>query len=81
MREEAESARSSKRREVDDRLMNENDPPPYGAQHRQDALWEGELARYDVLGDSTRHQEAMRRSLLGGSSLSWGVMYGIKMTT
>jgi len=42
MREEAKSAGSSKRREVDDRLMNEKDPPPYGAQQRQDGLWEGE---------------------------------------
>jgi hypothetical protein len=23
-------------------LMSAKDPPPYGAQHRQDALWEGE---------------------------------------
>jgi len=61
--------------------MNEKDPPPYGAQHRQDALWEGEEARYDVLDDSTRHQEAIRRSLLGGTRLTWGVMYCIKMTT
>ena len=42
MREEAESAGSSKQRELDDRLMNEKDPPPYGTQRRQDALWEGE---------------------------------------
>jgi len=43
MREEAEPAGSSKRtRKVDHRLMNEEDPPPYGAQQRQDALWKGE---------------------------------------
>jgi hypothetical protein len=24
-------------------LKRETNPPPYGAQHRQDALWEGEL--------------------------------------
>jgi hypothetical protein len=23
-------------------LMSAKDPPPYGAQHHQDALWEGE---------------------------------------
>ena len=48
MREEAESARSSKRREVDVRFMVENDPPPYGAQQRQDALWEGEQSCCDI---------------------------------
>jgi hypothetical protein len=50
MREEAESARSSKRREVevDDRLTNEKDPPPYGAQKRQDALWKGEQSCRDI---------------------------------
>jgi len=48
MRKEAESAGSSKRREVVDRLMNEKDPPPYGAQHRQDALWEGEQFYCDI---------------------------------
>ena len=45
MSEEAESAGSSKRREIDDRLMGEKDPPPYGAQQRQDAIWEGEQSR------------------------------------
>jgi len=60
--------------------MNEKDPPPYGAQQRQDALWKGEESRCDVLGDSTRHQEAMRRSLLGGSCMRWGMMCGIKIT-
>jgi len=48
MNEEAEPAGSSKRREVDDRLMNEKDPPPYGAQERQDALWEGKQLRCDI---------------------------------
>jgi len=48
MREQAESAGSSKRREIDDRLMGEKDPPPYGAQQRQDALWEGEKSRCDI---------------------------------
>jgi len=28
--------------------MNEKDPPPYGAQKRQDALWEGEQSRRDI---------------------------------
>ena len=42
MREDAESAGSSKRGEVDDRLINEKDPPPYGAQQGEDALWKGE---------------------------------------
>jgi len=45
MSEEAESVGSSKRREVDHGLMGEKDPPPYGAQQRQDALWEGEQSR------------------------------------
>jgi len=48
MREEAESAESSERREIDDRFMVENDLPPYGAQQRQDALWEGEQSRCDI---------------------------------
>jgi len=48
MREEAESAGSLKRTGVDDRLINEKDPPPYGAQHRQDALWKGEQSRCDI---------------------------------
>jgi len=48
MRKEAESAGSSKRREVNDRLMNEKDPPPYGAQQRQDALWKGEQSRCKI---------------------------------
>jgi len=48
MRKEAELAGSSKRREVDDRLVNENDPPPYGAQQRQDALWKGEQSRCKI---------------------------------
>jgi len=48
MREETESAGSSTRREVDDTLMNEKDPPPYGAQQRQDALWKGEQSRCDI---------------------------------
>jgi hypothetical protein len=26
----------------------EKNPPPYGAQHRQDALWEGKRARYET---------------------------------
>jgi len=47
MSAEAESAGSSKRR-VDDRLMNEKDPPPYGAQERQDALWKGEQSRCEI---------------------------------
>ena len=46
--DEAESAGSSQRGEVDDRLMNENDPPPYGAQQRRDALWEGGQSRRDI---------------------------------
>jgi hypothetical protein len=29
-------------------LMNVKDPPPYGAQHRQDALWEGEQPGCDA---------------------------------
>jgi len=48
MREEPESGGSSKRREVNDRLMNEKDLPPYGAQHRQDALWKGEQSHFDI---------------------------------
>jgi len=48
MRKEAESAGSSKRRAVDDRLMADKDLPPYGAQHRQDAHWEGEESRCDI---------------------------------
>jgi len=48
MREEAESAGSSKQREVEDGLMDETDPPPYGAQQHQDALWEGEQSRCDI---------------------------------
>jgi len=28
--------------------MNEKDPPPYGAQQRQDALWEGEQSHCDI---------------------------------
>jgi len=48
MRKEVESAGSSERSEVDDKLMNEKDPPPYGAQHRQDALWKGEQSRCDI---------------------------------
>ena len=48
MREEAESAGSSKRREINDRLMGEKDPPPYGAQKRQDALWKGKQSRCDI---------------------------------
>jgi len=28
--------------------MGEKDPPPYGAQQRQDALWEGEQSRCDI---------------------------------
>jgi len=49
MREEAEPVGSSKgTRKVDDRLMNEKDPPPYGAQQRQDALWKGEQSRCDI---------------------------------
>jgi len=43
-----ESAASWKRIEVDDRLVNEKDPPPYGAQQRQDALWKGEQSRCDI---------------------------------
>jgi hypothetical protein len=27
---------------------SEKDPPQYGAQHRQDALWKGEQLRRDV---------------------------------
>jgi len=53
MREQAESDRSAKQREgeggalVDSPvrvtpLTSEKNPPPYGAQHQQDALWEGE---------------------------------------
>jgi len=59
MREEVEAAGSSKQREIDDRLMNEKDPPPYGAQQRQDALWEGEKSHCDI-GWVTR-QETRRQ--------------------
>ena len=48
MREEPESVGLSNRREVDDRLVDDKDPPPYGAQQRQDALWEGEQSRCDI---------------------------------
>jgi len=48
MCEQAESAGSPKRKEVNHRLMNKKDPPPYGAQKRQDALWEGEQSRCDI---------------------------------
>ena len=48
MREEPESTGSSKRREINVRLMNEKDPPLYGAQHRQDALWKGEQSHFDI---------------------------------
>ena len=29
-------------------LMSKENPPPYGAQHRQDALWKGECHCRDV---------------------------------
>jgi hypothetical protein len=29
-------------------LKRETNPPPYGAQHRQDALWEGELLYCEI---------------------------------
>jgi hypothetical protein len=29
-------------------LKREKNPPPYGAQHRQDALWEGELVYCEI---------------------------------
>jgi hypothetical protein len=29
-------------------LKRETNPPPYGAQHRQDALWEGELVYCEI---------------------------------
>jgi hypothetical protein len=29
-------------------LKREKNPPPYGAQHRQDALWEGELVDREI---------------------------------
>jgi hypothetical protein len=48
MREEAESGGSLKRREVNDRVASAKDPPPYGAQHRQDALWKGDRSRCDI---------------------------------
>ena len=72
MREEAESAGSSKRKEVDDRLMNEKDPPPYGAQHSQDALWEGEQSRCDIRG--VTQQDTRRQS--GAPSLVAAVWAG-----
>jgi hypothetical protein len=47
--EEAESSKPTRGREAllgssarMRPLAGEKDPPPYGAQHRQDALWEGE---------------------------------------
>lgn len=30
------------------RLQRQEDPPPYGAQHRQNALWTGEQPWYDT---------------------------------
>jgi len=30
------------------RRTKEKDPPPYGAQYRQDALWEGEEPHFDT---------------------------------
>jgi len=29
-------------------LTSVEDPPPYGAQHRQDALWKGETSLCDI---------------------------------
>jgi len=61
MRKEAKSAGSSKRRGVDDRLMNEKDPPPYGAQQRQDALWECEQSRCDIRWVTQQELQDTRR--------------------
>jgi len=64
-REEAESSMSAKGREVRlgssarmRPLAREKDPPPYGAQHRQDALWEGEQI---VLGYPLTYSTRSRR--------------------
>jgi len=67
MNEEAESAGSSKRTEVDDELMGEKDPPPYGAQQRQDALWKGEQSCCDIR--CVTQQDTRRQ---GGASSSVG---------
>jgi hypothetical protein len=57
MSKKAGSGESAKRREVKREtlansparvplLTSAEDPPPYGAQHRRDALWKGEQACY-----------------------------------
>ncbi|OAX39338.1 WD40 repeat-like protein [Rhizopogon vinicolor AM-OR11-026] len=75
MREQAESDRSAKQREgeggalVDSPvrvtpLTSEKNPPPYGAQHQQDALWEGgnealppRWMQYEVGNVNTQYQD------------------------
>jgi hypothetical protein len=59
MNAKAESSISAKQREADKTQPSDSSrpvapqkrekyPPPYGAQHRQDALWEGERAHHET---------------------------------
>ena len=55
LNEDAESSTSTRRGEALSHLpthvahrTSEKDPPPYGAQHRQEALWEGKQSYYDT---------------------------------
>jgi len=43
-------------------LKREKNPPPYGAQHCQDALWEGELC-YCEIDQLTQHQAGGKKAL------------------
>jgi hypothetical protein len=43
-------------------LKREKNPPPYGAQHRQDALWEGELV-YCGIDQLTQYRAGGNKAL------------------
>jgi hypothetical protein len=72
-RAKPESSTSGKQRQADRGLLSdspglvapvkrEKNPPPYGAQHRQDALWEGELV-YCENDQLTQHQAGGNEAL------------------
>src|SRR6267154_5672258 len=78
--EEAESSTSEKQTDVRRKALFDSPAnlpptgvtnlPPYGAQHRQDALWEGEQLQCDSVNRLDKRQVGMKRSLPGGNSMS-----------
>jgi hypothetical protein len=62
-------------------MTRPENPPSYGEQQRQDALWKGEQPSLIPTDKLTKKQVGIRRFLLRGISLTCGMIHIIKTTT